>query len=55
MFSTHFKKRHQPDEHALKLLDLLARQAADIIERAQTAHALQAAKKTSRARIRAWR
>jgi PAS domain S-box-containing protein len=43
-FSTHFKKPHEPDEHALKLLDLLARQAADIIERAQTAHALRAAK-----------
>lgn len=44
MFSTHFRKPHTPDEHALKLLDLLARQAADIIERAQTANALQAAK-----------
>lgn len=44
MFSTHFRKPHTPDEHALKLLDLLARQAADIIERAQTGQALRAAK-----------
>lgn len=44
MFSTHFKKPHTPDEHALKLLDLLARQAADIIERAQIAEVLKAAK-----------
>ncbi len=44
MFSTHFKKPSQPDEHASKLLDLLARQAADIIERAQTAQALRNAK-----------
>lgn len=44
MFSTHFKKRHTPDEHALKLLDLLASQAADIIDRSQTAQALRAAK-----------
>jgi two-component system CheB/CheR fusion protein len=35
MFSTHFKKPQKPDERALRLLDLLARQAADIIERAR--------------------
>jgi PAS domain S-box-containing protein len=35
MFSTHYKKPQRPDERALRLLDLLARQAADIIERAQ--------------------
>jgi GAF domain-containing protein len=34
MFSTHYKEPQRPDERALKLLDLLARQAADIIERA---------------------
>lgn len=43
MFSTHFKAPHQPDERALKLLDLLARLAADIIERAQTQQDLRAA------------
>jgi GAF domain-containing protein len=35
MFSTHYKKPQRPDTRALSLLDLLARQAADIIERAQ--------------------
>jgi PAS domain S-box-containing protein len=35
MFSTHYKKPQKPDERALRLLDLLARQAADIIERAR--------------------
>lgn len=44
MFSTHFKKAYTPDEHTLTLLDLLARQAADIIERTQTAQALRTAK-----------
>jgi len=34
MFSTHYKKPHAPDDRSLRLLDLLARQAADIIERA---------------------
>lgn len=44
MFSTHFKTAYQPDEHTLKLLDLLAGQAADIIERAQIQQALRVAK-----------
>lgn len=44
MFSTHFRRPHTPDEHALKLLDLLARQAADIIDRTQTERALRTAK-----------
>ena len=35
MFSTHYKKPQRPDQRALRLLDLLARQAADIIERAR--------------------
>ncbi len=41
MFSTHFKTQYRPDDHALRLLDMLARHAADIIERAQTEEALQ--------------
>jgi two-component system CheB/CheR fusion protein len=41
MFSTHYKKPQRPDERALRLLDLLARQAADIIERAQLDASLQ--------------
>jgi len=35
MFSTHYGKPHRPDGRALGFLDLLARQAADMIERAQ--------------------
>ena len=31
MISTHWRKPHQPTEHALWLLDVLARQAADLI------------------------
>jgi PAS domain S-box-containing protein len=33
MLSTHWRTNHQPDERVLGYLDLLARQAADIIER----------------------
>jgi PAS domain S-box-containing protein len=35
MLSTHWREPHQPAERELRLLDLLARQAADFIERAQ--------------------
>lgn len=35
MLSTHYKTPHRPDDRALRLLDLLARHAADIIEHAQ--------------------
>jgi len=41
MFSTHFSRPHKPDDHQLRLLDLLARQAADIIEREQSAIAIR--------------
>ncbi len=34
MFSTHYRKPHRPHERTLALLNLLARQAADIIARA---------------------
>ncbi len=33
MFSTHYRAPRRPDERELKLIDLLARQTADIIER----------------------
>jgi PAS domain S-box-containing protein len=36
VLSTHYGMPHRPDERALRLLDLLARQTADIIERTQT-------------------
>ncbi|HVO45274.1 MAG TPA: PAS domain S-box protein, partial [Steroidobacteraceae bacterium] len=41
MFSTHYRKPHRPDDRSLRLLDLLARHAADIIERARTEKVLR--------------
>ncbi|MCP5522968.1 MAG: PAS domain S-box protein [Verrucomicrobiales bacterium] len=41
MVSTHFRRSHRPDGRVLRLLDLLARQAADIIERAHVDAALR--------------
>jgi PAS domain S-box-containing protein len=41
IFSTHYRARRRPCERALRHLDLLARQAADIIERAQIEDALE--------------
>jgi PAS domain S-box-containing protein len=41
MFSTHYQTPRRPDERALKMLDLLARQAADIIDRAQAEEILR--------------
>ena len=41
MFSTHFREPHRPDERQCAMLDLLARQTADIIERAESGAALQ--------------
>lgn len=40
MFSTHYRVPGGPDERSLRLLDLLARQAADMIERLQAEKAL---------------
>lgn len=33
MISTHWRQPHQPGEHELQLFDILARQAADLVER----------------------
>jgi PAS domain S-box-containing protein len=41
MFSTHYKSPRRPDESTLRLLDLLARQATDIIEHVQNMVALR--------------
>ena len=41
MFSTHYRMPHQPDERALRLIDLLAHQAAEIVEHAQIESALR--------------
>jgi len=43
VLSTHWKTPGRPDQRLLSLLDLLGRQAADIIERAQNEEALRAA------------
>ena len=40
MFSTHYRTPRRPSERELHLLDLLARQAADLIERKQAEQAL---------------
>jgi signal transduction histidine kinase/DNA-binding response OmpR family regulator len=41
IFSTHFRRPHRPEERTLQILDLLARQAADIIELATSFDALR--------------
>jgi PAS domain S-box-containing protein len=40
--STYWQEPHQPQEHELQLLDILARQAADLIERTKVEEALRA-------------
>jgi PAS domain S-box-containing protein len=44
MISTYFRQRHCPSEHELRLADLYARQAAEMIERKQGEEALQRSK-----------
>jgi PAS domain S-box-containing protein len=41
MISTHWREPHQPTERAFRLFDVLARQAADLIERTQVEAALR--------------
>jgi PAS domain S-box-containing protein len=41
MISTHWRVTHEPAERDLRLLDVLARQAADLIERSRAEHALR--------------
>ena len=41
MISTHWREPHQPSERSLALLDVLARQAADLIERSQAEERLR--------------
>jgi len=49
MISTHWDHPHTPPRRHLELLDILARQAADLIERTQTAEALRASEQRLRA------
>jgi PAS domain S-box-containing protein len=48
MISTHWREPHQPTERALRPLDVLARQAADLIERSQIEAALRESEGRSR-------
>jgi PAS domain-containing protein len=41
MISTHWREPHQPAERSLRRLDVLARQAADLIERGRVEAALR--------------
>jgi len=41
IISTHWRETHEPSERELGLFDILARQAADLIERRRTAEALR--------------
>ncbi len=41
MISTHWRERHRPDELDLRMLDVLARQAADLIDRKLAEEALR--------------
>jgi PAS domain S-box-containing protein len=48
MISTHWRERHEPTEGALQLFDVLARQAADLIERTKSEEALRRGEEQSR-------
>jgi len=48
MISTHWRQPHQPAERTLRLLDVLARQAADLVERSQAEVALRQSEERSR-------
>jgi PAS domain S-box-containing protein len=48
MISTHWREPRQPAERALRLLDVLARQAADLIERNEAEAALRESEERSR-------
>jgi PAS domain S-box-containing protein len=48
MISTHWREPHQPTERALRRLDVLARQATDLIERSRTEAALRESEQQSR-------
>lgn len=52
VFSTQYKTRHRPDDRTMRLLDLLARQAADIIESRQAEEALKESEARANALIK---
>jgi PAS domain S-box-containing protein len=49
MFSTHYRKPQRPDEGTLRVLDLLARQAADIVEHVNAIASLRESEERFRA------
>lgn len=51
MLSTHWRQPHTPAERELRLFDVLARQAADIIDRRQSGEALQRANELLEIRV----
>jgi PAS domain S-box-containing protein len=48
MISTHWREHHRPTDQELRYIDLLARQAADLIERRQSEGALRASEERFR-------
>jgi signal transduction histidine kinase len=52
VFSTHYRTPHRPDDRELQLLDLLGRQASDIIDRAQHEEALRRSRDELELRVR---
>lgn len=46
MIATHWREPHEPHERELRLLDMLARQAADVLERKQAEEALRQAQES---------
>lgn len=55
MISTHWSDPHQPSERDLRMLDLLARQAADLLDRTLAEEALRAREKELEASVAALR
>lgn len=55
MISTHWSHPHLPSERDLRLLDILARQAADLLERTIAEAALRQAEEQQRQTARPWR
>ena len=51
MISTHFREPHRPSERELRLTDLYARQAAEMIERRRTEQALRASEEHFRSLV----
>lgn len=51
VISTHWREPHQPSERELRLLDMLARQASDLVERAQAEAALRESEELFRTSI----